>query len=97
MVMYTFTASHMAKYYCKQITHINVIHHNFLKRQKKIMKIKGKTDALVIMVEDFNTLCLETIDQMYKNTGLVVLNSLSFCLSVQLSISPSYLNEILDH
>ena len=61
------------------------------------MKIKGKTDALVIMVEDFNTLCLETIDQMYKNTGVVVLNSLSFCLSVQLSISPSYLNEILDH
>ena len=32
------------------------------------MKIKRKTDALVIMVEDFNTLCLETIDQMYKNT-----------------------------
>lgn len=67
MVMYTFTASHMAKYYCKQITHINVIHYNFLKRKKKIMKIKGKTDALVLMV-DFNTLCLETVDQMYKNT-----------------------------
>lgn len=65
--MYTFTASHTAKYYCKQIIHINVIHHNFLKRKKKIMKIKGKTDALVLMV-DFNTLCLETIDQMYKNT-----------------------------
>lgn len=32
------------------------------------MKIKGKIDALVIMVEDFNTLCLETIDQRYKNT-----------------------------
>lgn len=32
------------------------------------MKIKGKIDALVIMVEDFNTLCLETIDQMYENT-----------------------------
>ena len=27
--------------------------------------------------------------------GLVVLNSLSFCLSVKLLISPSYLNEIL--
>ena len=27
--------------------------------------------------------------------GLVVLNSLSFCLSVKLFISPSYLNEIL--
>ena len=28
--------------------------------------------------------------------GLVVLNSLSFCLSVKLLISPSYMNEILD-
>ena len=27
--------------------------------------------------------------------GLVVLNSLSFCLSVKLLISPSYLNEVL--
>ena len=27
--------------------------------------------------------------------GLVVLNSLSFCLSVKLLVSPSYLNEIL--
>lgn len=30
------------------------------------MKIKGKIDALVITVEDFNILCLETIDQMCK-------------------------------
>jgi len=29
-------------------------------------------------------------------SGLVVLNSLSFCLSVKLFIYPSYLNEILD-
>ena len=32
---------------------------------------------------------------IYWRAGLVVLNSLSFCLSVKLLISPSYVNEIL--
>ena len=31
----------------------------------------------------------------FVGAGLVVLNSLSFCLSVKLLVSPSYLNEIL--
>ena len=34
-------------------------------------------------------------DPLAQAAGLVVLNSLSFCLSVKLLISPSYLNEIL--
>lgn len=36
------------------------------------MKIKGKIDALVFTVEDFNILCLETIDQMSKFLNLKV-------------------------
>jgi len=39
--------------------------------------------------------CLEKILYICWRAGLVVLNSLSLCLSEKLLISPSYLNEIL--
>ena len=49
----------------------------------------------VEFVHLFCVSCLEKILYIYWRAGLVVLNSLSICLSVKLLISPSCLNEIL--
>ena len=46
-------------------------------------------------IHPFCVSCLEKIVSISWRAGLVVLNSLSFCLSVKLLISPSYLSEIL--
>ena len=54
--------------------------------------------TLLFWVRVFNPLCVSCLEKIFSicgKAGLVVLNSLSFCLSVKLFISPSCLNEIL--
>ena len=53
----------------------------------------------IVLASSLYTLSVFPVQRRYFSiccrAGLVLLNSLSFCLSVKLLISPSYLNEIL--